>query len=63
MGGMLVPVGDKEELAKAITHLVANEQSRIRLAQNARLRTQDFTQEAVVEKLATFLHTEVVIEK
>lgn len=63
MGGMLVPVGDKEELAKVITHLVANEQSRIRLAQNARLRTQDFTQEAVVEKLATFLHTEVVIEK
>lgn len=63
ISGTLVAVGDTEELAKAIMHLVANEQSRIRLAQNARLRTLDFTQEAVVEKFATFLHTEVVVRK
>lgn len=63
ISGTLVEVGDTEELAKAIMHLVANEQTRVRLSQNARLRTQDFTQEAVVEKFATFLHTEVVRQK
>ncbi|MFM2381260.1 MAG: hypothetical protein RLZZ76_27, partial [Candidatus Parcubacteria bacterium] len=37
-----------------------NEGMQQRLVQNARLRTQDFSQDAVVLKVATFLKTEVV---
>lgn len=63
ISGILVEVGDTEELAKAIKHIVTNESTQVRLTQNARLRTQDFTQEAVVAKFATFLHAEVVVRK
>lgn len=60
ISGVLVEVGDTDELAKAIKHVVNNENTQVRLTQNARLRTQDFTQEAVVKKLAEFLCDEVM---
>jgi glycosyltransferase involved in cell wall biosynthesis len=60
ISGVLVEVGDTQELAKAIKHVITNESTQVRLTQNARLRTQDFTQEAVVATFADFLHTEVM---
>jgi glycosyltransferase involved in cell wall biosynthesis len=59
ISGTLVEAGDTEALTKAIQHIVLNEPTRLRLTQNARLRTQDFTEEAVVTAFASFLHTEV----
>lgn len=60
ISGVLVEVGDTEGLSGAIKHVLLNENTQIRLTQNARLRTQDFTQEAVVKKVATFLQQEVI---
>lgn len=60
ISGIMVEVGDTEGLAKAIKHIVLNENTRVRLTQNARLRTQNFTQESVVEAFASFLRTEVI---
>ncbi len=60
MTGILVKVGDTQELAKAIKHIVLNESAQVRLTQNARLRTQDFTQDVVVVQFVTFLHEEVL---
>ena len=63
MSGILVAVGDTEGLSKAILHMALNENTRVRLTQNARLRTLEFSQEVVVEKLATFLYEEVLHKK
>lgn len=60
MTGVLVKVGDTEELAKAIKHIVLNESAQVRLTQNARLRTQDFSQDVVVQQFVTFLRKEVL---
>lgn len=59
ISGILVEVGDTNELSKAMKHVLLNEGTQLRLTQNARLRTQDFSQDAVVLKVATFLKEEV----
>lgn len=48
--GLLVPFDDKEGMKKAIERIVHNEDFRIRLVQNARIRTKDFSQDRVVEQ-------------
>jgi glycosyltransferase involved in cell wall biosynthesis len=63
ISGVLVEVGDSEGLASAIKQVAANESTQIRLTQNARIRIQDFSQDAVVAKLAELLHTEIVVHK
>jgi glycosyltransferase involved in cell wall biosynthesis len=60
MSGVLVEVGDTVGLSKAVKHVLQNENTQLRLTQNARLRTQDFSEDAVIQKIATFLQTEVV---
>jgi glycosyltransferase involved in cell wall biosynthesis len=63
ISGVLVEVGDSEGLASAIKQVAANESTQLRLTQNARIRIQDFSQDAVVAKLAELLHTEIVVHK
>lgn len=58
ISGILVEVGDTEGLASAIRQVAANESTQVRLTQNARIRIQDFSQDAVVAKLADLLHAE-----
>jgi len=53
-------VGDSEGLSTAIKQVIANESTQVRLTQNARIRIQDFSQNAVVAKLAELLHIEIV---
>jgi glycosyltransferase involved in cell wall biosynthesis len=60
ISGILVEVGDIQGLSKAMKHVLLNEGTQLRLTQNARLRTQDFSQDAVVLKVANFLKEEVV---
>jgi glycosyltransferase involved in cell wall biosynthesis len=60
ISGVLVEVGDSEGLSSAIKQVVANESTQVRLTQNARLRIQDFSQDAVVAKLADLLHSEIM---
>jgi glycosyltransferase involved in cell wall biosynthesis len=60
ISGVLVEVGDSEGLSSAIKQVVANESTQVRLTQNARLRIQDFSQDAVVAKLAELLHSEMM---
>ncbi len=61
--GVLVAVGDTQGLAQAIKQVLTNESTQIRLTQNARLRTKDFSQDAVAVQFATFVHSEVVGNK
>jgi glycosyltransferase involved in cell wall biosynthesis len=60
ISGILIEVGDTVGLGKAMKHVLLNEGTQLRLTQNARLRTQDFSQDAVVLKVANFLKSEVV---
>ena len=60
VSGLMVDFNDEVALEQAINRLIANEDLRQRLVQNARVRTHDFSQEVVVEKLANLIRTEVV---
>lgn len=63
ISGVLVEVEDSEGLSSAIKQVVANESTQVRLTQNARIRIQDFSQDAVVSKLAELLHSEIDANK
>ena len=49
--GILVPPGDKDKLAEAISRLLNNADLRVRLAAGAQERVRRFTASAVVERL------------
>lgn len=59
VSGLMVPPKDNQELYSAIKRVLQNEDLRTFMVQNARVRTQDFSQDAVVVRLAQLLHTEV----
>jgi glycosyltransferase involved in cell wall biosynthesis len=60
ISGVLVAVGDTPALKVAMKQILLNESMQLRLTQNARLRTLDFSEDTVIQKIATFISDEVV---
>jgi glycosyltransferase involved in cell wall biosynthesis len=56
VSGLLVPINDNEELRKAIMHVLTDENLKTQLVQHAHVRTLEFSQDVVVERLAELLH-------
>ncbi len=63
VSGVLVPPHDNEALEKAIISALRNENLRILMTQNARVRIQDFSQDVVASQLAALLRDEILINK
>lgn len=59
--GLLFPVGDAEEAARALRRLVADPPLRARLGERGRTRARAFAPEAVMRQLAPLLHVSPAI--
>ena len=56
VSGILVPVKNNEELKKALLRLMGNQTLQTQLVQHAKVRTLDFSQDAVVSQFASLLN-------
>jgi len=63
VSGFLVEPNNRQQLKESIARLLENDDLRVRMTQNARVRVTDFAQEKVVEEFVSLLRTKVLQER